>query len=263
MPRARNKENRGLPARWRLVHGAYYYAVPPGLEDKWDGKKLFRLGKQLHEAYRVWTEKLEETASVRTINQLLDRYSLEVIPTKAPASQISNQNQVKKIREVFGLMPLLPFKPQLIYKYVDARSKKKKDPETGKVTGGRIAAHREVELLSHAYTKAVEWGYIDAHPFKNEVRLEGEAPRSRYLEDWEIDEIMSLKATRTTGSIGMIQAYLNLKLITGMAQGDLLRLRLDEHIQESGIHITRHKTKNKTIYEWTAALKEAVTAAMT
>jgi hypothetical protein len=60
-------------------------------------------------------------------------------------------------------MPLLPFRPQLVYQYVDARSKKKKDPETGKVTGGKIAAHREIELLSHAYTKAVEWGYIDRH----------------------------------------------------------------------------------------------------
>lgn len=47
MPRARKKENQGLPARWRFVHGAYYYEVPRGLESLWDGKKKFRLGGSL------------------------------------------------------------------------------------------------------------------------------------------------------------------------------------------------------------------------
>ena len=105
-------------------------------------------------------------------------------------------------------MPLLPFRPQLVYQYVDARSKKKKDPETGKLTGGKIAAHREMELLSHAYTKAVEWGYIEHHPFKGEVRLEGESPRERYVEDWEVIEALSLEPKRKSGSVLMIQAYL-------------------------------------------------------
>ena len=67
-------------------------------------------------------------------------------------------------------MPLLPFPPKLIYQYVDKRDYK-------------IAAHREIEVLSHAYTKAVEWGLIDRHPFKGEVRLKGGKPRDRYVED--------------------------------------------------------------------------------
>ena len=51
MPRARLSVNKGLPARWSIRRGAYYYAVPPGHEDTWDGKKLFRLGKTQAEAY--------------------------------------------------------------------------------------------------------------------------------------------------------------------------------------------------------------------
>jgi len=264
MPRKRSKDNKGLPARWRHTHGGYYYQVPPGLEHLWDGKKTFRLGAKLNEAYQVWASRLGKVDQAKTIGQLLDRYALEVIPAKAAASQNSNRNQLQMLRRVFGEHPLLPFVPQLVYQYVDKRSVKKKDPDTGKVTGGRIAAHREIELLSHAYTKAVEWGYIDRHPFKNEVRLSGEKSRDRYIEDWEVIEILSLASRRKAGSVLMIQAYLRLKLLTGMAQGDLLRLQ-ESHIKEDGIHNQRHKTANstgkKTIYEWSPELRAAVVLA--
>ncbi len=271
MPKPRNKENLGLPLRWRRIRGVYYYDVPPGLEHMWDNKKLFRLGEQLHKASQVWADRMAAGQTgdhtVKTIGDLLDRYAREVIPTKSPASQVSNQNQMSKIREVFGSMPLQPFKPQLIYQFVDARSKKKVDPQTGKVTGGKIAAHREVELLSHAFTKAVEWGYIDRHPFKSEVRLKGEPPRERYVDDWEIVETLALPATRKAGSVLMIQAYLRIKLLTGMAQGDLLRLEPEVHIKEDGIHNQRHKTKGtsgkRTIYEWSPELKDAYNLALT
>lgn len=103
-------------------------------------------------------------------------------------------------RRVFGDNLLEPFASQLVYQYVDKRSVKKVDPVTGKTTGGRIAAHREIELLSHAYTKAVQWGYISRHPFKNELRLEGERPRDRYVEDCESVEALSLDCKRKRGS---------------------------------------------------------------
>lgn len=271
MPKPRSKQHQGLPARWRHQHGAYYYSVPPGLEAMWDGRKLFRLGKTLHEASRTWEERMNQAGQqgdhhVKTVGDLLDRYAREVIPTKAPASQVSNRNQMRKVREVFGSMPLAPFKPQLIFRFVDARSKKKLDPESGRMRGGKITAHREVELLSHAFTKAVEWGYIDRHPFKGEVRLQGEPPRTRYVEDWEIVEALKLDSRRKKGSVLMIQAYLRLKLLTGLAQGDLLRLQPDEHFKEDGIHNVRHKIAKKvgkvTIYQWSDELKLAVKMAL-
>lgn len=271
MPKPRSKEHQGLPARWRHAHGAYYYSVPPGLEAKWDGKKLFRLGATLHDASRTWEERMQQAGDatndrVKTIGDLLDRYAREVIPAKSAASQVSNRFQMRKVREVFGSMPLGPFKPQLIYQFVDARSKKKFDSESGRMKGGKITAHREVELLSHAFTKAVEWGYIDRHPFKGEVRLQGEAPRSRYVEDWEVVEALSLESRRKKGSVLMIQAYLRVKLLTGMAQGDLLRLQPDVHFKDDGIHNTRHKTASTTgkatIYQWSPQLREAVQIAL-
>src|SRR5690242_896409 len=76
MPRKRRKENEGLPARWVSEHGAYFYQVPAGLEDRWDGKRKFRLGASLPEAYAEWARRLEDVDGAKTIGALLDRYAL-------------------------------------------------------------------------------------------------------------------------------------------------------------------------------------------
>ena len=257
MPRPRNPENRGFPLRWRKVHGAYYYQVPPGLEALWDGKKQFRLGSSLPEAYRVWAERIGTTEKARTVGELLERYAAEVVPTKAVTTQAGNAIQLVELQRRFGKMALNAVRPRHIYEYVDKR--KAKDQSGRKV---KIAAHREIEVLSHAYTKAVEWGYLDRHPFKGEVRLEGEKPRDRYVEDWEVVEALALPSKRKKGSVLAIQAYMRVKLVTGMARGDLLRLRLDEHLKDDGIHNQRHKTADssgkRTVYEWTPELRAAV-----
>ena len=260
MSTPRNKENKGLPARWRIVHGAFYFQVPPGQEASWDGKKLFRLGKSLTEAYKKWAERFVSPDKAQTIGELLDRYLIEVVPTKAISSHQSNQIWIKQIRVIFEPIKLKDIQPQHIYKYVEIRSKKKLN-ENGRTTGGEITAHREIEVLSHAFTKAVEWGYINRHPFKNEVRLKGENSRDRYIEDWEIVEMLLMKSRRKKGSVRAIQAYIRLKIITGMARSDLLRLTMS-NLKEDGIHIQRHKTAKstgkRTIYAWDAELKDCV-----
>jgi hypothetical protein len=101
---------------------------------------------------------------------LLDRYALEVIPTKGVSIQAHNRVAIKPLRAVFADVRLHDLKPRHVYLYVEKRVAK-------------TAARREIEILSHAFTKAVEWGYVDRHPFKGEIRLTGEKPRERYVED--------------------------------------------------------------------------------
>ncbi len=121
MPRLRNKENRGLPARWRHFHGAYYYHVPRGLEELWEGKKQFRLGSSLPEAYRTWADRVTVAHEARTIGQLLDRYAAEVVPTKALTTQAGNALHIAQLRRVFGRMAIAALRPRHIYGYVDKR----------------------------------------------------------------------------------------------------------------------------------------------
>lgn len=252
MPPKRNQENRGLPARWVLKHGAYYYLPAPAMRGQWDGKSWFPLGKNLSDAYKAWAERCAAPDRVTTIGALLDRYLLEVIPTKAPKTQTENRRYLAALRPVFGAVALSDIEPQHIYQYVDKRSAK-------------TAAKREVEVLSHAFTKAVQWGLLKAHPFKGEVRLEGSAPRTRYVEDWEVVEALSLPSRRAKGSVGMIQAYLRLKLLTGLRQRDLLLLTMSA-IKEDGIHVTPSKTAKtsgkRVIYEWSPPLRAVIDEAL-
>jgi integrase len=249
MPKTRLSGNKGLPARWRYYHGAYIYRVPPGLEAKWEGKTQFRLGTTLPEAFRAFAERINRPSDVGNTGQLFDRYAKEVLPAKAPKTQYDHLNHLRRLRAVFGMMPLTDIQPHHVYRYVDLR-------------GARVSAHREIEVLSHAFTKAVEWGLINRHPFKGQVRLKGEAPRTRYIEDWEVEECLALEPMRKRGGVRVIQAYIRLKLLTGMARGDLLRLEPARHFKDDGIHVQRHKTAKttgqRTIYEWTPERRAAV-----
>lgn len=254
MIRKRNKENSGLPARWQLHHGAYYYRVPAGKEASWDGKRRFLLGRTLPEAYRVWAERVGRLDTARNIGQLLEQYALEVIPTKAPSTRTQNLSALAPLRAAFVDAPLAAVVPSVVYGYIRKRN----------LEGVTTGAHREVEVLSHALTMAVKWGYINAHPFAWQMRLEGEESRDRYVEDWELEECLSLEPRRKSGSVRAAQAYIRIKRITGMARGDLLRLH-ESDLQEDGIHIQRHKTARKTgkrtVYMWTDELRAAVAAA--
>lgn len=248
MPLKRKAENRGLPARWVQKHGAFYYLPPVEQRAQWDGKQWFRLGGTLPEAYKTWAARIAAPERISTISALLDRYLLEVVPTKAPKSQTENRRMIGKLRVAFGAVALTDLEPQHVYQYVDKRSAK-------------VAAHREVEVLSHAFTKAVQWGLIKAHPFKGEVRLEGETPRGRYVEDWELLEAMALGSKRRKGSVGMVQAYLRIKMLTGLRKGDILHLTKAD-AQDDGLHVTPRKTRKTTgkrvIYEWTPELRSAI-----
>ena len=88
-PRTKNPENRGLPARWRLRHGAYFYQVPKGLEHLWDGKREFRLGSTLAEAGAAWAQRVQSPQSIRNISALLDAFASLYIPTLAPKTHAS------------------------------------------------------------------------------------------------------------------------------------------------------------------------------
>lgn len=264
MPRKRNPKNAGLPARWTLHHGAYYYCVPPGAEDHWDGKKRFKLGRSLPDAYREWTKRIDAGLNGRTIGGLLDDYLIRVVPEKDVSTHAPNASFVRSLKSFFGKMPIDAIRPKHCYQYVEIRRIKDVDEATGKIRGGLSVALHEIEILSHAFTKAVEWGLIDAHPFKGQIRLEGNKPRDRYVEDWEIEECMRLKSHQKKGSIRAIQAYIMLKIITGMDRGDILRITMSD-LKEDGIHNRRGKTENttgkRTIYAWTPELREIVETA--
>jgi integrase len=254
MPRTRNNQNRDYPKSWRFRYDAYYYRVPAGQEHLWNNKKEFRLGRSLSEAAAEWAMRVHRIEHDASVDALLTRYKSDVIPSKAAATRRGDVRALSNLRKVFGTMRPQDVLPRHIYKYVDTRVGN--NGEKSRATG-----LYEIRVFRHVFTKAVEWGILDRHPFKGEVRLRGLKARDRYVEDWEIVQALKLKPKRNSGSVLMIQAYIQLKLLIGIRRGDMLRLRMSD-LTNAGILVRPHKTINSTstarIFEWTSALKHAV-----
>jgi len=247
MPAKRDARHKRLPKGWRLRYGAYYYQVPKPLRHLWDDKTEFRLGKTLTEAYRVWAERLELHNEARTIADLLDQYATQVIPTKTWKTQESNQISLRRLRAVFGAMPIDSIEPHHAYKYIDRCTAKH----------GATSARRDWEVLRHVYTKAVQWGLVRLHPLKGQVEVSRPPARSRYVEDRELAAALSVAPPA-------IAAYVELKLLTGLRRKDILLMRRD-CIVDGELVVTPSKTERssgmKLRFEVTPDLEAAIVAA--
>lgn len=254
MVKRRNKENDGLPRRWRYYHGAYYYRVPPGQEAAWGGKKQFRLGTSLSDAHRAFADRVGSSATgpIRTLGDAFDRYAREVVPTKAPKTQREHLLILKRLKEAMGKNLPATFKPVHAYAYRDKRS----------AESSLHAANHDLEVLSHVFTKLIEWGVIETHPMtEKKFAKTGAPPRDRYVEDSEVAAALALKPRQKRGGVRMCQAYIKLKLATGFRRTDLLRLTMAD-LRDDGIHVqpskTRKSTGRKSFREWTPELRAIV-----
>ena len=66
-------------------------------------------------------------------------------------------------------------------------------------------------------------------------------PRDRLVEDWEIDEALAIESSYR--GVLIANAYMRLKLMTGLRRGDILRLKLS-NLKEDGIHVLLNKTEH-------------------
>jgi len=182
MGRKRTKD-KDLPQRWTRKHGAIYYQVPPGKEASWDGKKWFRLGTTEPEAYRAWSERIEERENILTFGQLCDRYLLEHTPTTRPKTQVHQRRAISNLREIFDDIAVRDFKSEWAFEYYNTR---KED--------GISAANTDIKTLSHLFTKAIEWGALknSDHPIRGLQIKQADNVRDRYIEDWEIEQALTV-----------------------------------------------------------------------
>lgn len=238
-PKKRRPENKGLPERWRYRYGSYYYQVPKHLREFWDNKAEFKLGKTLIEAHRTWVKRAEIYEDAETIKQLLERYSIEILPFKSPATYKTELTVTNNLIEWFGHFPIRALRPVHIYKMKD---------KIGRTSINQ--ANRHISVLSHVYTKAIEWGYTDDHPVKGKVLKFGYVPRDRYVQDWELNAFLSVASD-------LIKRYTVLKLMTGLRKGDMLSIKIAD-LKEDGIHVTQNKTGKKLIFIWDEELRQAV-----
>lgn len=207
------KSNKHLPRRMYVSHGAYFYVDKA---NKWNS-----LGKDYAEALKRYAALIETASSNSRIDLLIARYENEVLPKRSKETAKGRKQQFKRIRKVFGHMSPRDLKGGDAWDYMQAN-------------GGTQQARHEVSALSAVLGWAVKWKALEVNPFTN-LRLEGFAPRTRYVTDAEFMALRSI-------AIPMIRHCMDITLITSLRQGDILSLER-KHIAHGVLTVTASKTK--------------------
>ena len=230
MGRKRSKYH-NLPPRMHKKGSSYYYVTSTGGKRKW-----IKLSTDYSEALAKWAELEGSTpfGTGETVKQAIDRYLVEALPLKAVKTQREYSRQAAKLRTIWGKHRLDEVRPMHVAQYLDRHLHK-------------IAANREVSLLSSIYSFAIRWGWCDHNPCMG-VRKHSEKPRERYLEDFELGVL------RKAASSDQFRYIIDFAYLTAMRKGDILRLNLSD-IREDGLYVQQGKTGKRQIFELTSDLQ--------
>jgi hypothetical protein len=208
------------------------------LELLWDDCQEYKLGRTLDEAWDEWARKLAETypADTVTIGDLFDRMLVSEIPNMPRARAEIYITSFRRLRPVFGHVRMESVTHDHASKYLDLSARR----QWRGVGNGITSAANDIDVLTNCLSQAAIWGLVDENPLLEPPRKDRPILR-RYLEPWEISEIMFMgidenidRRRRRTLQIG--KCYVALKLITGATRRELLTLG-PGHIKSGGILI--------------------------
>jgi len=225
------RRNKHLPSRVYLDHGRYFYVDP-------ETGQWLNFGSTLSEMYRNYAEVIGDDRPLQTMADVLRRYQTEVVPKKAEKTQEENGRAIKRLENAFGHMRPQDITPGDVYAYRDRRGRKTE-----------FGANRDIEVLSHAYSKAIEWNAADHNPCRY-VRKFPEPKRRRYVRDDEYQAVYELAAPT-------VQVAMDLAVLTALRRGDILSLTRD-NLTDEGIYIHTSKTKKDLLIEWSDELRAVV-----
>jgi integrase len=228
------KSNKHLPKYVTVIHGSFWYGPP--------GQKRHRVCPVDDEPtlYRFMADKLTPQGPVYLVRDMLNRYSTEVLPTLEPRTQKDYRRHLKVLDAVFGDMRPDDVLPKHVGQFLD-------------VSKGKIQRNRIVAVLSAVYTKAVgRWYCADRNPCKGVERNESRK-RDRYVTDAEYAAVYALHGPR-------MQVAMDLALLTGQRQGDLLRLHWSK-VTPEGVEFRQGKTGKRLMVGMSPTLEAVLNRA--
>lgn len=195
---------------------------------------------------RALAELHAERPIAKTMGAVFDRYELDVLPDKAKSTQKDQARQLKNLRRAFGHMDPNDLRQPHAIQYRDKRAQKAK-----------TAANREMQLLKHVCTKAVEWGVAEVNRLRG-MRMLPTKPRQRYVTDEELRTLRNLASP-------MVQCVIDLAVLTGLRRGDIFRLEKSDYGSD-GLLVKPSKTADSTgvtmLFEVTDELKSVLERAI-
>jgi integrase len=147
------------------------------------------------------------------------------------------------LRPVWERVAIEDVDAPMLYAWKDARGKQ-----------SRTRCNRERTVLSEAFKLAIEKGVRSDNPVEH-LKPFKEKPRERYVTDAEFNVVAKHAPP-------VVQAAMLLAAITGLRQGDILRIRRADFTERDGLLVPTRKTNQPLQFAWSYGLKLAVQAAV-
>lgn len=222
------KNRKDLPLRVYAKHGAFYFVDSA---NKWRP-----LGKEFGPAMQKWAAMVQPVIGKVRIGAVMDAYIKERLPLKKPRTLQDYIDSIAILRPVFGEMWPEDVEPKHIYGYMAMRN-------------APVRANRDVAVLNNVMDQAIRMGLINTNPCK-QVRRNEESPRTREVLDSEIVAFLP-------HCPDWLKAYIRLKLLTGLRQGDMLNIRLDQ-LRDDGLFVKTGKRDKRLLFTWNDDLHLAI-----
>lgn len=227
------KHDRHLPANMQRKHGAYYFVK---------AKKWHPLGKEYGAALVKYATLVGTPVKVTTVKDAVWHYIEASNERLAPSTLAGYRASAANVCAVFGHMALTAVEASDVYGYLTRK--------------GNVQANRDRALLSAAYSEARRIGAFPKaadDPTKGLEYRNPEKPRTRYVTDAELEAIIA----KASPKLGCIARFIEL---TGMRQGDALRVRLAD-LDDEGFIYWNAKGKRWQGLEWSPELTATVESA--
>ena len=169
-----------------------------------------------------------------TVNEILHRYERDCLDELAPRTQIDYRRHLVRLREVFGSAIAAELEPKDFGPFLNVKK-------------GKFQRVKQLAVLSSAFTYAVRrWYWIPRNVLRDVERPKSK-PRDRLVTAEEFAAVRALAPYR-------IQLAMDLAVMTGQRQGDLLSLRWID-IRDMAIQIYQSKTGKRLAIEITPDLE--------
>lgn len=177
---------------------------------------------------------MEEHA--HSVNEILDKFVADYVPTLSPRTQKDYAYHVRTLRHWFGHRLANDLKARDFRDFMEIRGR------------GKIQRNRQLAVLSCAFSEAVgRWYFMNQNPCRD-VKRHPAKSRTRYVTDTEFNSFKAALPNR-------IRLAMELALLIGQRQGDILSLRWEKVDQVNGfIRIFQSKTSKRLAIGITPAI---------
>lgn len=180
-----------------------------------------------------------ETNEGVSINEILDRFAVDYLPTLAPQTQKDYARHIVVLRREFGERNPDEMKPKDFGPFLNVKR-------------GQIHRARALAVLSSAITQAVSVWYMCDRNVLRDVKRPKNKPRDRLILDMEFESFKAAASPR-------IKLAMMLALLTGQRQGDILAFKWSD-IKGDALHIYQSKTGKRIAITVNKDLEEVLDA---